>query len=197
VNESPAEEQPFAELLALLADRTPAPGGGSAAAWGLALAASLLQMACSFTLAREQYRERHERMRAIAARAGELRAEALALATEDLRSYEGVLAAMRRPPDDGERKDALLRAQSAAADVPLRTATAAAEVAELATEVAITGNVNLIGDASAAALLAEAACSSAATLVRINLADAPADPRRAEADLLVARAVAASSRLPA
>jgi methenyltetrahydrofolate cyclohydrolase len=38
----------FAELLDRLAARTPAPGGGAAAAWACALAAGLVEMAASF-----------------------------------------------------------------------------------------------------------------------------------------------------
>lgn len=188
------EEQPFTELLARLADRTPAPGGGSAAAWSLAIAASLVEMACAFTLSREPSSERDERIAAILVRSRELRAAALVLAREDLDSFEGVLAAMRRPRGDAGRREAIAAAKSGAAQVPLRTATAAAAVAELAAELASAGNPNLIGDAVAGALLAEAACRAAVKLVAINLDEVPDDRRLTEAAELADRAARARAR---
>lgn len=188
------EHLPLAELLARLADRTPAPGGGSAAAWSLAIAAALVEMGCAFTLSREEFTGVSERIDAIRLRSRHLGAASLDLAREDLESFQAVLEAMRRPREDPDRSAALLLARSAAAQVPLRTATAAAEVAELAAEVAASGNPNLIGDAVTGALLAEAACRAAVNLVEINLGDAPGDPRLAEAAGLAASAFQARSR---
>ena len=47
-------------------------------------------------------------------------------------------------------------------------------MAELAAELARTGNQNLAGDAIAGALLAEASAQAASRLVAINLTDGPA-----------------------
>jgi glutamate formiminotransferase/formiminotetrahydrofolate cyclodeaminase len=55
-----------------------------------------------------------------------------------------------------------------AADVPLETARACAEVAELALTAAERGNTNAVSDAGVAALLAEAGCKAASYNVRIN-----------------------------
>lgn len=188
------EHRSLVELLAQLADRTPAPGGGSAAAWSLAVAAALVEMACAFTLSREEHRDVSERTDEIRLRSRELRAAALDLARDDLDSFEGVLAVMRRPREDPGRSEALASAKSAAAQVPLATASAAAEVAELAAEVAANGNPHLIGDAVTGALLAEAACRAAANLVAINLEHTPQDPRSVEAARLADRALQARSR---
>ena len=98
---------------------------------------------------------------------------------------------MRRPRTDPGRAVAIAGAQSAAAEVPLRTATAAAEVAELAAELLQTGNPNLSGDAATGVLLADAACVAAANLVAINLAGHPGDARIAAAHALVARSARA------
>ena len=53
--------------------------------------------------------------------------------------------------------------------MPLEISEIGAELARLATEVASTGNPNLLGDALSAVLLAEAATAAATTLVEINL----------------------------
>lgn len=184
----------LSELLDDVAAQTPAPGGGTSAAWATALAAALVEMAAGFTLAREEYARVHERMRIAGSRAAELRAAALRLAEEELRAYEPVLAAMSLPPDDPSRADRVATSLSAAANSPLEIGRAAAEVAELAAEVAATGNRSLEGDAVAGAFLADAACRAASRLVEINLRSEPDDPRVAEAEQLSATAVGARER---
>ena len=82
--------------------------------------------------------------------------------------------------------------------MPLETARAAADVAELAAAVAERGNSNAVTDAGVAALLAEAACKGAAYNVRVNVVvmddRAPGMPLVDEVSALVARASAASQR---
>lgn len=151
-----------------MAARTPAPGGGSSAAWTLALAAALVEMAAAFS------------DREVPA----LRERALALAERELSAYGPVLEASRLPKDDPTRPDRLSRALSDAADSPLDIARLAAEVEQLARDLAANGNRTLEGDANTAAELAGAARRAAARLVEINLAAQPGDPRMAEAKQL-------------
>jgi formiminotetrahydrofolate cyclodeaminase len=75
-------------------------------------------------------------------------------------------------------------------------ARAAAEVAELAVQLAKHGNPNLRADAVVAATLAAAAAESGLTLIAVNLGDARDDARLAEARLLARKAsgLAASLR---
>ncbi|MEA2291426.1 MAG: methenyltetrahydrofolate cyclohydrolase [Solirubrobacteraceae bacterium] len=127
-------------------------------------------------------------------RARELRERALALADADLTSYAPVLEAARLPREDPGRADALRAALSEASTVPLAIAEAAAEVAELAADRAREGKRSLEGDATAGALLAEAATRAAARLVEINLAGAPDDERLARARDCAERAAAARRR---
>jgi formiminotetrahydrofolate cyclodeaminase len=176
------------QLLEQVAAESPSPGGGSSCALACAMAAGLAEMAAAFTLARDEYAERHARMADLRARAGELRGQALALAEEELHVYEAVLEVLRTPADEPGRAERLDAALSGAADSPLAVARAAAEVATLAAEAAQSGNRHLRGDAVAGALLAEAACAAAARLAELNLAGRPGDPRRAEAAELPALA---------
>jgi len=115
------------------------------------------------------------------ARARELRARALELAERELTAYAPVLEAVRLPKDDPTRTDRLDRALSDAADSPLEIARVAAEVAELASDLAARGNRTLEGDANTGAELARAASRAAARLAEINLSGRPDDPRAAEA----------------
>jgi len=85
-------------------------------------------------------------------------------------------------------------ALSDAADSPLEIARAAAVVASLGAELALTGNTNLTGDAITGVALAEAACCAAARLTEINLARVPSDPRLDEAAGLTRQASAARAK---
>jgi methenyltetrahydrofolate cyclohydrolase len=165
-----------AELLAAVAAPTPAPGGGSSAAVACALAAALVEMAGD-------------------ERAAALRARALELAEADLGSYAPVLDAQRLPADDPNRAGRLRAALSEASAVPLAIAEVGCEVAELASAAARGGRRSLEGDATAGALLAEAATRAAACLVELNLAGQPDDARLAAAREHAARARAARSEL--
>jgi methenyltetrahydrofolate cyclohydrolase len=153
----------FEDLLDRLGARTPAPGGGAAAAWACALGAGLVEMAAGFA-----------DDAGAASRARELRARLLPLAERDGEAYGAALAARRRRPRDDA---AVAAAMAAAAEPPLEIAEAGAEIAELAAALAVTGKSSLAGDAMTGALLAEAAARAAAQLAEMDLADAgPAAP---------------------
>jgi methenyltetrahydrofolate cyclohydrolase len=121
-------------------------------------------------------------------RAGELRTRALELAEIELHAYEPVLEALRLSRDDPQRADRVSAAEAKASQSPLEIARIAADLAELAAELASNGNPNLTGDAIAGALLAEAAAQAAARLVAINLTEGPVVAQAAE---LARRAAAA------
>jgi methenyltetrahydrofolate cyclohydrolase len=135
-------------------------------------------MAAAFTPDREE----------AARRARELRARALELAEIELHAYEPVLEALRLPRDDPRRAERVDAARTKASESPLAIARVGAELAELAADLARTGNQNLAGDAIAGTLLAEAAAQAAARLVGINLT---AGPTVEEATGLGRRALAA------
>ncbi len=182
---SPADET-FAQLLERLAARTPAPGGGTGAAVAGATAAALAEMAAAFAAARGGGDPNMENAKE---RAAILRARLLELADEDVRSYQPVLDALARHRTDPDRARAVKAALSGAADPPLKIAIAATEVAELAAAAATApGNEHLLGDATAAAAIAEAATQAAARLVALNLDRVPDDLRLKQAQELVRRA---------
>lgn len=156
-------------MLDAVAARTPAPGGGSSAGWATGLGAALVEMAARFAGDWDQ-----------AHRARELRLQALEQAEIELAAYEPVLEALRLPRDDPDRAGRIDAARTEASQSPLALARVAAEVAELAAELAGGGNPNLAGDAIAGALLAEAAAQAAAKLVAINLTDGPMVDQAAE-----------------
>ena len=124
-------DQPVRGFLDQVAARTPAPGGGVAAAVTGAMAAGLVAMAARFSTTRMPGASD------LADQADELRRSAAQLADMDARAYAAVLDAGRQPGDDGQRREARTReALLGAAHVPLEIAGIGARVAALAVRVA-------------------------------------------------------------
>jgi glutamate formiminotransferase/formiminotetrahydrofolate cyclodeaminase len=166
--------QSVSRFVAAVASPSPVPGGGSVAAHAGALAAALTQMVAGLTVGKKKYAAVDAEMRDIAVRAAGLVNTLSALAVRDAEAYAEVSAALKLPqaPEAAAaaRSAALSTGLLRAARVPLDTARACANVAELAVVVAERGNTNATSDAGVAALLAEAGCKGAAFNVRINVA---------------------------
>ncbi len=173
-----SSERSVSAFLAALGAPTPAPAGGAASAVACALAAALVELAAGVSDHPD-----------VAARGAAAREQAIQLADDDAAAYGQVIDARRA--EDAVRVAAAL---SHASDVPLAIAETAAELAELAADMATTDRESVRGDAIAGALLAEAATAAAARLVAINLGGAPADPRRGRARELSRRAAEARDR---
>ena len=148
------------ELLDAAGARTPAPGGGGAAALTTALAAALAGMAARFG-----------DDESAAERADALRAAVAPLADADAAAYGAYHAAPRLPRDDPGRAEAIAAARRETIEVPARITDLAGQVAELAADLARSGNPNLHGDAAAAVHLAAAAATTAAELIAANVTD--------------------------
>nr|MBA3672994.1 cyclodeaminase/cyclohydrolase family protein [Gemmatimonadaceae bacterium] len=172
----------------------PTPGGGSVAAHAGALGAALVQMVAGLTAGKKKYASVDAEMRELAVRSAALGNTLASLVARDASAYAIVAAAYKLPGDsvDQQREknasidDALLHA----ADVPLETARACAEVADIAIAVAERGNANAISDAGVAALLAEAGCIGASYNVRINVNALGDRARGKELAVQVAKVVA-------
>jgi formiminotetrahydrofolate cyclodeaminase len=116
-------------FLDALASNAPTPGGGTAAAVGGAMGASLAEMVAALTLSKEKYAASHDALRPIAEAARHARREFVSLAREDSAAYESVVAARRLPKETEEQKadraQKIAVANKLAAEVPMRTAQAA------------------------------------------------------------------------
>ncbi|HEU4586621.1 MAG TPA: glutamate formimidoyltransferase [Gemmatimonadaceae bacterium] len=170
-----AEQKPsIQDFVASVAANTPTPGGGSVVAHAGALAAALTQMVAGLTVGRKKYADVEDELKEVARRGAELGQRLNDLVALDAQSYAAVSAAYKLPKDTPEQQEkrsaAITAALVGASEVPLETARAAAEVADLAEIAASKGNTNAVSDAGVAALLAEAACRGAAYNVRINVA---------------------------
>ena len=113
----------------------------------------------------------------IASQSRALRSRLTALGEEDATAFAQVLVTMRDRTGTPEQRDfALGLALLRAAEVPLRIAEAAADVAELAAAAAAEGSPHLQPDATAAAALAEAATQAATPSRRDQSRDRPRRP---------------------
>jgi formiminotetrahydrofolate cyclodeaminase len=156
-------------FLELVSAAEPTPAGGSAAAMTVALAAGLCAMA-----ARLSTRQLPDAPGIVVA-AEQLRDRAATLCQADAEAFGRLVSATRelREPDPDGRRRRITEALLQATEVPLAIVETGAGVASLAARIAERGNPNLLGDAVAAALLAEAGARAAATLVLVNLKGLP------------------------
>jgi glutamate formiminotransferase/formiminotetrahydrofolate cyclodeaminase len=163
-----------ATFLDELAAGTAAPGGGSAAAYGGAMGASLVAMVARLTVGKKKYADVEARMNEIVVEADQLRAALSKGVERDAAAFGEVMAAFKLPKDTDEQQAARAAAIEAAtrhaAEVPLEAAHMAARVIELAAELAETANLNAISDAGSAGALAGASLHAAALNVKINAA---------------------------
>jgi methenyltetrahydrofolate cyclohydrolase len=186
----PLLDRPLGRFLDDLADSSPVPAGGSAAAIATAMAAGLVAMAARAST------ESWPDARGVAAQAETLRGRAAPLAHLDAAAYSEVLDVLAEPQaGEGERRDHRLGAALArAAALPLHIAEAAADVAELGALVAEHGEPQRRPDAAAAVLLADAAARICAHLVSVNLATQAGDESVARAEELTAATALAALR---
>jgi formiminotetrahydrofolate cyclodeaminase len=195
-------EQSVARFTQGLATRDPVPGGGSAAAVVGSIAAALVAMVVELSLGRPELAGHERELRRIGEAAASQRRSLLDLAERDAAAYAAVIAARRlgraTEAERSARGAAIAAATRDATRVPLETAESAAEVLELATQVAPLGNPNAVSDAGVAAHLAAAAVRGALLNVRINLPYlADDDPLRSDASARAEEMSAAAGRLEA
>jgi glutamate formiminotransferase/formiminotetrahydrofolate cyclodeaminase len=173
VREAVSGGESLSGFVSSVASSNPVPGGGSVAAHAGVLAAALTQMVAGLTIGKKKYVAVDAEMKDVALKAAALGNQLSALVTRDAEAYAQVSEAHKLPKEPADaaarRSEAINSALLKAADVPLETARAAVEVAQLAAIVAEKGNTNAVTDAGVAALLAQAAARGAAYNVRVNI----------------------------
>ena len=185
------------------ASESPAPGGGSVAAYMGALGAALGTMVANLSAHKSGWDERWKEFSDAADSGQELMQRLLSLVDEDTAAFNRIKAAMSLPKGTDSEKEqraaAIEAATLYASQVPLKTARAAAEAFPLLRAMASDGNPASVTDAGVGALAARAAVRGAALNVRINaagLADrAAADELIASARALEAEAAAAEEEI--
>jgi formiminotetrahydrofolate cyclodeaminase len=168
----------------LVAAGTPAPGGGSVAAYCGVLASSLGQMVCSLTIGKQKYADAEPRLIEMRSELDKLGARLRELIAEDAASFEAVLESYRAPKETEEQKASrasrIQVALRGAVDVPVETASCSLDVLKLLRELADIGNTNALSDVAVGAQLARTAVKGASYNVGVNL-DSLSDREAADA----------------
>lgn len=171
------------------ASESPAPGGGSIAAYMGALGAALSTMVANLSAHKPGWDDRWKEFSDYAERGHALITKLLALVDEDTAAFNKIMAVFSMPKSTPEEKaaraEALETATLYATEVPLRTMEASYEVFDYAEAMAREGNPASVSDAAVGALAARAAVVGALLNVRINAAGLK---NRENAEKLLARA---------
>lgn len=171
------------------ASESPAPGGGSVAAYMGALAAALGTMVANLSAHKAGWDDRWKEFSDYAVEGRRLLDSLTALVDEDTAAFGRIMAAIGMPKSTDQEKQARAEALEAATlyatEVPLRTLRTAFDTFWLLERMASEGNPASVSDAGVGAIAAEAAVAGAYLNVKINAAGL-AD--RAAADRILAQA---------
>ena len=156
------------------ASESPAPGGGSIAAYVGALGAGLGSMVANLSSHKRGWDDRWAEFSEWAERGQAIKDELLKLVDRDTQAFEGVMAAFRLPKGSEEEKEArkvaIEKATKVAMQVPFQVMEAASKVFPICRGMAENGLQASVSDAGVGALCARAAVHGAFLNVQINAA---------------------------
>lgn len=156
------------------ASESPAPGGGSIAAYCGALGASLAAMVANLSAHKRGWDDRWEYFSNYAEKGQYLKDALLKAVDEDTAAFNKIMKAFELPKgtdaEKATRKQAVQDATKYAIEVPFKVMQLGVEVIELAKVMAETGNPNSVTDAGVGALAARTAVRGAFLNVKINAA---------------------------
>jgi len=154
------------------ASESPAPGGGSIAAYLGALGISLGTMVANLSSHKKGWDDRWKEFSDWAEKGQRIKDQLIALVDEDTRAFNRIMDAFGLPKStDAEkaaRKQAIQEATLQAIEVPLKVMNLALSSFEVIKAMAETGNPNSVSDAGVGALCARSAVYGAYLNVKIN-----------------------------
>lgn len=156
------------------ASESPAPGGGSIAAYVGALGVSLAGMVANLSAHKKGWDHRWQEFSQWAVKAQELKSDLLKLVDEDTAAFNGMMSAFALPKgNESEKKirdEAIQLTTKAAMEVPYKVMLASHASMKIVKAMAEGGNPNSVSDAGVGALCARTAVMGAFLNVRINAA---------------------------
>lgn len=178
------------------ASESPAPGGGSIAAYMGALGAALGAMVANLSAHKAGWDDRWEEFSDAAVKGRGILDRLIALVDEDTEAFNRIMGVFAMPKSSPEEKAArsaaLQEATLYATQVPLRTMKTSFEAFDLLDQMAANGNPASISDVGVGALAARSAVLGAHLNVKINAAGLK-DREKADAILAEAAKIAADA----
>lgn len=160
--------QSVTEFTEQLASSAPVPGGGGASALVGALGVALGDMVGELTVGKKKYADVEEDIRALMARAQDLRVRLLACVEKDAAMFEPLSKAYGIPKDDPTRDEVMEQCLRDAAAPPLEIFDLCCEAIELHREFAQKGSRLVISDAATGVVFCWSAMYGAAVNVKVN-----------------------------
>lgn len=155
-----------------VASSSPAPGGGSVAAYAGSQGYALVAMVCRLTIGREKFAAVEGEMRELLDIAEDKGERLLSLVDEDTQGFKAVMDALSLPKSTDEekakRREAMEKATFKAAEIPLQTAKLCLEGLREVPKLLDGANPNALSDMGVAALMFKAGLDGALYNVRIN-----------------------------
>ncbi len=156
------------------ASESPAPGGGSIAAYVGALGVSLATMVANLSSHKKGWDERWKEFSDYAAQGQQIKDTLVKLVDADTAAFNKIMDAFALPKATAEEKakrtEAIQDATKDAIEIPFKVMETAAAAMPLAKEMAAVGNPNSVSDAGVGALCIRSAVMGAFMNVRINAA---------------------------
>ena len=157
------------------ASESPAPGGGSIAAYMGSLGISLATMVANLSAHKRGWDQRWKEFSDWAEKGQKIKDELLSLVDEDTNAFNKIMEAFLLPESSDKeaktRSEAIQNATKYATEVPLKTIILAYSSLPIIKAMAEIGNPNSISDAGVGALCARSAVIGAYMNVRINAAE--------------------------
>jgi glutamate formiminotransferase/formiminotetrahydrofolate cyclodeaminase len=155
------------------ASESPAPGGGSIAAYIGSLGVSLGTMVANLSSHKKGWDDRWEEFSKWAEKGQQYKDELLRLVDADTKAFNHIMSAMHLPKGTDEEKkirhDAIQDATKQAIEIPFKVMQTVYDSMEVIKAMAETGNPNSVSDAGVGALCARSAVMGAFLNVKINV----------------------------
>ena len=157
------------------ASESPAPGGGSVAAYSATMGVALATMVANLSAHKRGWDDRWEEFSRVAERGIALQNQLELLVDADTAAFNAIMEAYGMPKGTATQQQArhaaIQDATKNAIEIPMRVARLAADAMTIAEEMAATGNPNSITDAGVGAMTIRTGVKGAILNARVNLQD--------------------------
>ena len=174
-NNSPLLDMTLLAFAEETASESPAPGGGSVAAYASTMGVALATMVANLSAHKRGWDERWASFSNVAERGIQLQAQLAALVDADTAAFNQIMEAYGLPKaTDNQKKvrhQAIQDATRHAIEIPMHVARLSMSAMEVASEMAAIGNPNSITDAGVGAMAIRTGVKGAILNARVNLAD--------------------------